>query len=688
MRPDELIEVAARIGRRIVDRARWDGDACTWEVERFDYTLGSARPQIADGALYQGTAGIALFLGELARVAGDDAAARTAAAAIRHALAAAAELPPAGFGFHNGRVGIAWAAARLAAVLDRPELRAEAAAGLASLAGREREDHVLDVVGGAAGAIPALLALYRDLGRDEPLEVACRLGDRLIETARREPGGWSWGSAGAAIVRNLTGVAHGASGIAVALLELARASGRGRYRFAAEMALLYERRLFDAEHSNWPDLRHKELNDLAHSGDPDAVRRAALAGAVPPYRPVFMTAWCHGAPGIGLARLRALALTGDEVHRREAEAALEATLPGLRPPTAENYSLCHGVGGNCELPLEASAAFGNAALRAVCDDCADYGWETYERAGRPWPCGTENQVSDPSLMLGEAGIGHFYLRLADPATPPVLMPAAPEPAGEVAEDGGYAEVAERWVDEEFGTARRAFAALGVPAGEIAPYAAPAPSALSPVETAYQALRAGVERRRGARRELLADAFAVERARHELSAVPNDLTADQLRRLRRAPADAVDWTAATFALAPDVRLVTTDRDWSGGDGDDGATPEDGGAAWLIARQADRLLTRRTGPLAALVADALETPAPLAEVVERVAVAAGLDGDDRRRLRPAVLEQLRMLYRAELIDATNGSQRAADDRPIGFERGLQPPHHSDDKRRLPTDKEPHP
>ncbi|HEY2739710.1 MAG TPA: hypothetical protein VGK45_14975 [Thermoanaerobaculia bacterium] len=41
----------------------------------------------------------------------------------------------------------------------------------------------------------------------------------------------------------------------------------------------------------------------------------------------------------------------------------------------------------------------------------------------PWPCGTFGSAEVPGLMLGLAGIGYFYLRLADPdRIPSVLIP--------------------------------------------------------------------------------------------------------------------------------------------------------------------------------------------------------------------------------------------------------------------------
>jgi lantibiotic modifying enzyme len=76
----------------------------------------------------------------------------------------------------------------------------------------------------------------------------------------------------------LAGLSHGAAGIAWALLALFARTGEERFRTAARGGIAFERSVFSTEAGNWRDLR-----------DPEHAR--------------FPTAWCHGAPGIGLARL-------------------------------------------------------------------------------------------------------------------------------------------------------------------------------------------------------------------------------------------------------------------------------------------------------------------------------------------------------------------------------------------------
>ena len=48
--------------------------------------------------------------------------------------------------------------------------------------------------------------------------------------------------------------------------------------------------------------------------------------------------------------------------------------------------------------------------------------ERFHRGEKPWPSGLASQEEISGLMLGNAGIGHIYLRLADPSLPSLLAP--------------------------------------------------------------------------------------------------------------------------------------------------------------------------------------------------------------------------------------------------------------------------
>ena len=145
--------------------------------------------------------------------------------------------------------------------------------------------------------------------------------------------------------RDLTGLSHGASGVALALFELAAATGELRFREAAERGFEYEQQYFSSRHNNWPDFRELMLNT------PEAQWNYSLT-------------WCHGAPGIALARLRAWQLTGRAEYREQAEAGLRTTAAsvGGAMPGMGTWCLCHGTPGNADVLLIGAEILGDAPL--------------------------------------------------------------------------------------------------------------------------------------------------------------------------------------------------------------------------------------------------------------------------------------------------------------------------------------
>lgn len=665
MRREALLAVAERIGRRLAADAIWSGASCTWTVHVADRTdLNRSVAQAASGPIYQGSAGIAFFLAELARATSDAELARTAEGGLRHAVDAGNGMAANAFGFHTGRVGIAWAAARLAHLLDRGEFLDRARQLLEPLAGNASHDQGLDVISGAAGAIPALLELGRLLDREEPIAAARRLGDHLICRAHREPDGWSWAMMSNTVARHLCGLAHGAAGAGLALLELARASGDGRFRFAAEMAFLYERHFFDPQLSNWPDLRNNELGNLLHDeGRRDELVERAHTGTLPANRRHTMTAWCHGSPGIGLSRLRAYELTGQDLYRREARAAIASTLESIAADHLEHdsFSLCHGIAGNCALPLAAAELFGEPAWRRPAVEAAAYGWERYEKAGRPWPCGTVNSASDPSLLLGEAGIGLFYLRLAEPQIPsPLLLrPVHGDPVPDAAD--GFTALAREAADDFFGVSRRAVERLTGSSVWTPPSAGEEPLVESPPAALCSVLERRVEKAGGELRELLDDAFRADRERFAAMRGIGDFTTEFVRGLTRRPWEKLETRHTVFERAPESRLLELKRDWRRWIEEDPGSatpPPEAEVRLLLYRQRDHIHEQRVGVFAALLLELLEEPLALTALADRVAGA--LDGPiDRSALSRKILPQLEALYRAGFV--VEARPEAAGSRP---------------------------
>jgi lantibiotic biosynthesis protein len=669
-RPDEFLDAALRIGRRLAAQAQWEGDACTWVVMAPDRENPAARRAIAataGGMVYEGTAGIALFLAELAALTGEEELARATLGAVEYALRDAEQLPHSSFGFHSGRTGIAYAAMRAGELLDRPELFARAEAVIRPLEGNESSDMGMDVIAGAGGGIPALLQLARHVDPDLCLGISRRLGDHLIASASRDADGFSWATMRSSSIRNLCGYAHGAAGMGHGLLELYAATGEGSYRYAAEQAFLYERRFFSADESNWPDLRHTRLGEYQFEGRMDDLRQLLRSGdTLPRQEPRYMAAWCHGAPGIGFTRLRAWELLGEARYLEEARASFRSVERSVSDELMMNYSLCHGRGGNCETLIEGARILGEPALLEPAQAVARAGIERHEREdGTPWPCGTMGSVSDPGLLLGETGIGMFLLRLARPEVPSALFVTAPDASaaeGSRAGAEGYEALRSRTVQEHFEPTLRSFAALGVEVDAVLP---PRPMGAAPertdVRAAYEALAAHVAAEPDvARRGLLEDAFMVDRARFELATSVEDYTREILDSLGRLSPEEVEWTAGRAGLSERVRVVSTRHDWGAWlqAEDAPSPPQEADVHYLLHFAAGRVAMRRLSPFAALVLQTVEEPATVEEILGAVQEALGGEGAaDRGWLEDRVVEQLAQAYRAGFISFAGGMVPAA-------------------------------
>jgi class II lanthipeptide synthase len=245
--------------------------------------------------------------------------------------------------------------------------------------------------------------LYRARPSERTLAAAIKCGEHLIARARPAGRGAGWPTP-LAPRAPLAGFSHGAAGVASALFELALLTGQERFREAALAGIKYERGLFSEERGNWPDLREFD----------------APAGATDERAESYMTAWCHGAPGIGLGRLCALGHGDDAAVRDEIEVAARHT---LEHGFGGNHSLCHGDLGNLDLLLQAGEALDDDGWVEAARLKAAKVLASIESNG--WLCGIPLGAESPGLMTGLAGIGYQLLRLAEPARVPSVLTLAP-----------------------------------------------------------------------------------------------------------------------------------------------------------------------------------------------------------------------------------------------------------------------
>jgi len=251
----------------------------------------------------------------------------------------------------------------------------------------------LDVEGGAAGALLALLALHEKIAEGWVLEAARACARHLLErqvATGREDGGWP---APDGLMH--AGFAHGAGGIACALARLHERTGDGELLSAARRGLRYERAIYSPADRNWP---------LQKKNGGSAV----------------MTAWCHGAAGVALSRALVPASFLDDELVEELELALATTESA---PQSRFDHLCCGNLGRADALLtaglrrhqDARLAAAAALARAVAARAVERG-----RLGVR-PAGFESGAFRPGFFQGLSGIGYELLRVAAPRALPSVL---------------------------------------------------------------------------------------------------------------------------------------------------------------------------------------------------------------------------------------------------------------------------
>jgi hypothetical protein len=329
-----------------------------------------------------------------------------------------------GLSLLSGETGTLFAIACYLRCAEDVELRTRGESLLRDLVRHHaRPGREYDLIGGAAGAIIGLLGIT-DVFGPELIEPFCvRLGAHLLAEADVEPVGLSWPN-GSPRGGNLCGLGHGAAGIGWALLELFCRTGKAAFQVAAEEAFAYEESWFDHEVGNWPDLRNTEMAKFRYEDrmhELDALVRAG--GPVPLYEVRYMTAWCHGAAGIGMSRARAFEVLQRTEYRNQAQAAARATSETLTV-AAPNHSLCHGLVGNAAAQLYVAKCVGwEDVVHQVTAMLKTVAGAVMENDGHWIPGGPDREHRDPTLMLGEAGIGLVLLGLEHE----VLSPLFPIP---------------------------------------------------------------------------------------------------------------------------------------------------------------------------------------------------------------------------------------------------------------------
>ncbi|GIQ69113.1 type 2 lantipeptide synthetase LanM [Xylanibacillus composti] len=406
-RPFEPLAMASDIADYLIEHRLADDEHAAWiGLRNHDNQF---RMAVLDFSIYSGTLGISMFLGLMYGETKNPVYRDAAVQNFRYVLSVFDrmgddELLPSVF---NGRGAVAYAGFFLHAIWGFPEAREAALAQLKRIGSDSQASHIpehamksetqseLDFLDGCAGIVTLSIHIWERFREPQALEAARMSGQRLCGLLSRER-------------VNLTGFAHGSSGLLYALGKLERHGLLPEESGFIPALLQFENAHYDKTKANWKDLR-------SHAAEPFAAQF-----------------WCHGAPGVLLGR--------SEGHVEQVEAAeREKLLRSIIERTSANprLSLCHGVFGNIDILLSLMDKPEWRPLRSVMEEAV---WRLAARPDIPGKIQGMKERGLVGLMLGVAGIGWTCLRLARAGLPSALTLQFPaEAAGSLRPERLFAE---------------------------------------------------------------------------------------------------------------------------------------------------------------------------------------------------------------------------------------------------------
>jgi lantibiotic modifying enzyme len=413
----------------------------------------------SDLTLYHGSAGIIVFLLELAEATGDSTYRERAIAAGRVLVHGMRTKQWASVSFSTGWAGYAFALQTLSDHTGLAEFRETAAhcldrliaqsqsigsgigwiepAPFGDITGFKGEREIFDLSVGAAGAGMMMLHAHKTSLHPRAYEWACSIGERLLEVGEVTEHGTRWGlMSDMPFPFTAPNFAHGGAGVGYFFAHLYDASKDRRYLDAAVSAANYLKRKATAVGVDAFLVCHTEEQQP----------------------PMFYLGECHGPAGTWRLLATLARLTGNAEWTYYAS-ALRKGVDALGAPVQRswgwwnNHSQCCGDAGLGDSALAMWAATGDTEYRMLAHRCADVisraatrnavapatsdvarseaemgtiskyaglRWEQAEHRSRP----TFVQ-SQTGYMQGAAGIGSFFVHLATATTKPsarILFP--------------------------------------------------------------------------------------------------------------------------------------------------------------------------------------------------------------------------------------------------------------------------
>jgi lantibiotic modifying enzyme len=420
----EYLAAARKIGDSLVRMARKDGKACRWAQYEGGPPSLKEEERHFPVSFYSGSAGTGYFLLNLHRVTGSRKYLDAAAGAGWRLVAD---------GKPVGKAGLKWEA-----TYERKGRSSPEGAGLGLYTGN-------------AGIGLFLMHMYEETKEKAFKAAAVGAFERILEEATVEKGGIHWTYSSLDII-------GGEAGIGLALMEMHRLTGDGRYRAAAKKAATWLLAAADREGGSvrWekygyldPNFSHgtagiafflaglgqKKFEGPARSASEWVLKQAVPCGdgahewryysGPPPKgkRNWVMNTWCHGAPGTVHLFLLLHRLGGEAKWLKAAEMGGGGIRHAMGMDAGKlfyyNPTYCCGAAGCIDAFVYLHRASGRKKwlddAKAVADDMMAEFTGGNVRMHAEYDEADQKEKKHPyyttGFMKGNAGIGHALLHL-------------------------------------------------------------------------------------------------------------------------------------------------------------------------------------------------------------------------------------------------------------------------------------
>lgn len=257
------------------------------------------------------------------------------------------------------------------------------------------KDKNYSLIKGTAGFISSSMDFYKRSEYKNALDISEYAAKHLMKNSinySESMLGWKITSDFA-----LSGLAHGSSGFLIAFLKLYVNTQYLYYKDIMEKIIKYENSLFNEKEGNWIDLRKHTIDKYGKG--------------------VFLTAWSHGAGGIGLTRLE-LILNNFKFSNINIEKDLEYALKKvIKQGFTGDNSLIFGDLGNIELLINYNEHFENSYIKEFTVNKINTILENVENMNFY----AHDSIKTLGIMSGLTGIGYQFLRFLDSKKIPSIL---------------------------------------------------------------------------------------------------------------------------------------------------------------------------------------------------------------------------------------------------------------------------